>query len=123
METDTGDWTDRLFADEYTGDDGLDWLLERQRRPGLFGLPHPVRSHRRSQARKPPLRPVIAARRSAQPRRIPADSLVGVSITFLNNWNFNVQYIEFTSPSNAPAIASVQPVVTTTWVSGSSSMP
>ena len=26
---------DRLFADEYTGDDGLDWLLERLvRRPG-----------------------------------------------------------------------------------------
>jgi hypothetical protein len=26
---------------------------------------------------------------------------VGVSIDFLKNWNFNVQYIEFTSPSNA----------------------
>jgi hypothetical protein len=26
---------------------------------------------------------------------------VGVSITFLNSWNFNVQYIEFTSPSGA----------------------
>lgn len=26
---------------------------------------------------------------------------VGVSVTFLNSWNFNVQYIEFTSPSGA----------------------